>query len=104
MKGIRLYKSALQQKMLRAVHTHTAQAEAFAREIVPYGNGSDGGHLRDCIFSVVTNSPGCVAGEISARNPHALPVELGASHMKAQPYLRPALLKQKASFLSALKK
>ena len=104
MKGLRLYKSALQQRLLKAVTQHTAQAESFAREIVPYGDGSDGGHLRDCIFSVVTDSPGYVAGEISARNPHALPVEMGTSRMQAQPYLRPALLKQKASFLSALKK
>lgn len=104
MSAIRQYKSALQQRMNHAVSRHIEQAKAHARAIVPYGDGSDGGHLRDCIFSHVKTSPGHVMGTLYALNPHAAHVEMGTSRTPAQPYLRPAIRLQKDNFISALRK
>lgn len=103
MNGIRQYKSKLQQKMERAVFKHLERADAYAHYIVPYGDGSDGGHLRDCIFTHVKVRPGHVTGTLNARNPHAIYVEMGTSRMAAQPYLRPAIHLQKDNFISALR-
>lgn len=104
MTGLSRYQNALQKRILSAMTAYTGRAQAFARQIVPYGDGSDGGHLRDCIFSRVYELPGLVVGEVYAQNPHAMFVELGTYRMAAQPYLRPALRKHKNAFLHALKK
>lgn len=102
MKGFSRYRAQLLSRMASAVTVSTQRAQGHARQLAPYGDGTDGGHLRDCIFSHVQTSPGLVAGEISARNPHALHVEMGTSRMPAQPYLRPALRGQRAFFLQEL--
>ena len=104
MSGIARYKTQLAARMLFAVKSAAEQAAAYAHSIVPVGDGSNGGHLRDCISHRAQMEEHFAASEVLADNPHALYVEMGTGRMAAQPYLRPALQANKARFLQALKK
>ena len=83
-----------------AVRAAAEQAAAHARAVCPVGDGSDGGHLRDCIRSETNIEGGWAVGRVLAENPHAAYVEFGTGRrgggspdwpgMAARPYLRPA--------------
>lgn len=102
MKSLDRYRTQLRLRMVSAVKSSTHHAFNHARQIVPIGDGRDGGHLRDCITASVLEEKARVTGIIAARNPHALHVEMGTSRMAAQPYLRPALRGQRAAFIQEL--
>lgn len=75
-----------------------------ARQLVPLGDGRDGGHLRDCISVQTGFSNAQGYAQVTARNPHAAAVEMGTSRMRAQPYLRPALQAQAQPLLDRLRR
>ena len=89
--------------MLSAVSDCTRRTMQTAKVLAPYGDGSDGGHLRDCITARVELSAAKARGEVTASNPHAAYVEMGTSRAAAQPYLRPALQQGKAGFEQLLR-
>ena len=92
-----------------AVGAAAERARDHARAVCPVGDGSDGGHLRDCIRAETAREGGCAVGRVMAENPHAAYVELGTGRrgggsphwpgMAARPYLRPALEAGRAAFL-----
>ena len=103
MTGLERYRAQLWRTIIRAVDDASRQAMALARELAPLGDGSDGGHLRDCITARVELSAAKARGEVTASNPHAAYVEMGTSRAAAQPYLRPALQQGKAGFEQLLR-
>lgn len=100
--ALHLLRSHLEAALISQLTDVSASALSYARDIVPYGDGRDGGHLRNCLSARVFHQGGCFTAAIEARNPHALYVELGTSCMRAQPYLRPALHAHRQYFLQAL--
>ena len=91
-----------------AVRTAAERARDHARAICPVGDGSDGGHLRDCIRAEAAREDGRAVGRVVAENPHAAYVEFGTGRrgggsphwpgMAARPYLRPALEAGRGAF------
>ena len=87
----------------------TARARAAA--LAPVGDGSDGGHLRDCIRAETASEGDCAVGRVVAENPHAAYVELGTGRrgggssdwpgMAARPYLRPSVEVGRAALIAA---
>jgi len=102
MKSFDSLRSRLKESMLSAVNESARRTVQLARQAAPYGDGSDGGHLRDCIFSDTVASEGFVSGTVYADNPHAAYVEHGTSLRPPKPYLRPAFQAQRALFLEKL--
>ena len=90
--------------MEAAVRTASLRAAQTARGIVPVGDGKDGGHLRDHIFSSVSAVPGHCTGSVTADKHYAAYVEMGTSRMAPHPYLRPALRGHRDFFLRELSK
>jgi len=99
MKGVRLFRQQLTCQLHDGLQAACLKALENAKAYAPYGDGRDGGHLRDCITGRVYSADGILSGELAAQNPHALYVEAGTSRMAAQPYLRPALSDLKQYFL-----
>ena len=109
----------------RAVEMVVREAAERARErasaAAPVGDGSDGGHLRDCIRAEFTRSDTGALGRVIAENPHAAYVEFGTGRrgagspappkwaeasgygeipgMPAQPYLTPAAAEGRDEFV-----
>ena len=104
MNGFTLYRHRLEDRLTHAVQNLVDHAAKTAKGLTPYGDGSDGGHLRDCIFTHTEEKDGCFWGDVIAQNPHAIYVELGTSRMAAHPYLRPALRERRSAFLYELSK
>ncbi|MBR5232343.1 MAG: hypothetical protein IKW00_08900 [Clostridia bacterium] len=102
MNGIEDFKKRLQARMLSAVTSCVQRTLQSAKQLAPYGDGSDGGHLRDCIFGSAEEKEGFVSGSVYADNPHAAYVEHGTSRMPPRPYLHPAFKAQKAFFTQKL--
>lgn len=98
------YRKFLQARMETAVRTAAQRAAQTARGIVPVGDGKDGGHLRDHIFSSVSAAPGHCTGSVLADKHYAAYVEMGTSRMAPHPYLRPALRGHRDFFLRELSK
>ena len=90
MKGFQAYRKALTLRMERAVIHASDRAAQTARGLCPYGDGRDGSHLRDRIFSRTQVQNGVYRGDILADKHYAVYVELGTSRMAARPFLRPA--------------
>ena len=88
--------------MLSAVSDCTLRTMQTAKVLAPYGDGSDGGHLRECIYGEISAAEGFVSGSVYADNPHAAYVEHGTSRRPPQPYLRPAFKAHKALFTQKL--
>ena len=94
-----------------SVREAAEQAAAHARSICPVGDGSDGGHLRDCIRAEMAMEGDCAVGRVVAENPHAAYVELGTGRrgggssdwpgMAARPYLRPSVEVGRAALIAA---
>ena len=94
-----------------SVREAAEQAAAHARSICPVGDGSDGGHLRDCIRAETASEGDCAVGRVVAENPHAAYVELGTGRrgggssdwpgMAARPYLRPSVEVGRAALIAA---
>lgn len=103
MRGFDQYRRQLENRLTRAVFSAAGRAARDAKNRVPYGDGSSGGHLRDCIFARTQAKNGLFYGDVCADNPHALFVEMGTSRMAAQPYLRPALRGSRMGFLYDLR-
>jgi len=97
-------RQALQARIEAAVRAASLRAAQTARGIVPVGDGKDGGHLRDHIFSSVSALPGYCTGSVTADKHYAVYVELGTSRMAPHPYLRPALRGHRDFFLRELSK
>lgn len=104
MRGFALYRRQLDARLLQSVQSLADRAAKTARGLTPYGDGRDGGHLRDCIFTRCQAQAGLYTGDIIAHNPHAVYVELGTCRMAAHPYLRPALRGHAAAFLHELRR
>lgn len=104
MRSFDLYRKHLENHLTAAVQNAADHAVKTAKGLTPYGDGRDGGHLRDCIFTRSQVKNGCFYGDVIAQNPHALYVELGTCRMAAHPYLRPALKGHASTFLYALSK
>ena len=104
MKGFQAYRKALTLRMERAVANASDRAAQTARGLCPYGDGRDGSHLRDRIFSRTQAQNGVYRGDILADKHYAIYVELGTSRMAAHPYLRPALKGHRQFFLRELSK
>lgn len=96
------YRRLLTDRLAASLQTAACRAAETARALAPYGDGQDGGHLRDCISCRVLRRGENICGELTAKNPHALFVEAGTSRMRAQPYLRPALREMRKAFLRDL--
>lgn len=99
MRGFDSYRKRLDTQLTRAVANASERAARDAKNLAPYGNGENGGHLRDCISARTQAEDGLYCGDVCADNPHALYVEMGTSRMTAQPYLRPALRGSRMGFL-----
>lgn len=94
-----------------SVREAAEQTAAHARSICPVGDGSDGGHLRDCIRAEMAMEGDCAVGRVVAENPHAAYVELGTGRrgggssdwpgMAARPYLRPSVEVGRAALIAA---
>ncbi len=108
----------------RAVEVVVREAAERARErasaAAPVGDGSDGGHLRDCIRAEFVRGENSALGRVIAENPHAAYVEFGTGQrragspappkwaeasgygeipgMPAQPYLMPAAAEGRDEF------
>lgn len=102
MNGFVLYRKQLENHLTDAVQALAESAAKAAKGLTPYGDGSDGGHLRDCIFTRTHIEPGLFSGDVVAQNPHAIYVEFGTCRMAAHPYLRPALRGHRMAFISKL--
>jgi HK97 gp10 family phage protein len=76
------------------VTKHTAALEGKARQNAPVADGELSGSIK----SQVVEGDGYVFGRVTASAPHAIHVEYGTVATRAQPFLRPALQQDKASF------
>ena len=105
----------------QAVQEASRRARDRASALAPVGDGSDGGHLRDCIRAEVVREGDDIVGRVAAENPHAAYVEFGTGRrgagspappkwegagsygqqpgMPAQPYLMPAMAEGRQAFL-----
>lgn len=70
----------------RVVAKVTDEIAEDARRLAPVDTGA----LRSSIAAVPSE------GRVEARSDHAVYVELGTRHMRAQPYLRPAAYRKRA--------
>ena len=104
MNDLERYRAHMTQRLSAAVQDAAQHTAALARSLAPVGDGSDGGHLRDCISTGFQAGDRRAQSHVTADNPHAAYVEMGTSRAAAQPYLRPALHLCKPRFLSSLKK
>ena len=76
---------AMQQAAVRALETCGLVAEGYAKKLAPV----DTGNLRNSITRTVDD--GEPAAYIGTNVEYALYQELGTIHMKAQPFLKPAV-------------
>lgn len=79
--------------IVRGVALAAAKVEGDAKTIVPV----DTGHLRASISSNSHSTANGAEAEVSTNVEYAAYVEFGTSRQKAQPYLHPALQKNKAN-------
>lgn len=77
------FDSGMQRQVYRFLASWAADVKAAAMRNVPVRTG----HLRSSIYTTIKD---CVA-QIGAEATYALFVELGTRHMRAQPYLWPAI-------------
>jgi len=90
LEGVEEFKSAMERfdsNMQRNVRSNltdwAAAVEASARQLVPVRTG----YLKSTIHAKTSEWQ----AEIGVEAPYALQVELGTRHMRAQPYLNPAV-------------
>jgi HK97 gp10 family phage protein len=77
------FDSAMQRHVHRQLASWAADVKALARQLVPVRTG----HLRSTIYAKIREW----VAEIGAEATYALFVELGTRHMRARPYLYPAI-------------
>jgi len=77
------FDSAMQRQVYRYLHSWASDVKALAKQLVPVRTG----YLRSTIYATVQEW----VAEIGAEAAYALFVELGTRHMRAQPYLYPAI-------------
>jgi len=73
----------MQRQVYRYLHSWASDVKALAKQLVPVRTG----YLRSTIYATVQEW----VAEIGAEAAYALLVELGTRHMRAQPYLYPAI-------------
>ena len=77
------FDSGMQRQVHSQLASWAADVKALAKQLVPVRTG----HLRSSIYASIKEW----VAEIGAEATYALFVELGTRHMKAQPYLYPAI-------------
>ena len=77
------FDSGMQRQVHSQLASWAADVKALARQLVPVRTG----HLRSSIYANIKEW----AADIGAEATYAYFVELGTRHMKAQPYLYPAI-------------
>jgi len=73
----------MQRQVHRQLASWAADVKALAKQLVPVRTG----HLRNSIYTSIKEW----VADIGAEAAYAYFVELGTRHMKAQPYLYPAI-------------
>lgn len=121
MKRLEALVDSAEQAAADAAREAGETARARAAALAPVGDGSDGGHLRDCIRVELEQEAGGTVARVLAENPHAAYMEFGTGRrgasssappkwkgaggysdvpgMPAQPYLAPALEEGRDGFL-----
>jgi HK97 gp10 family phage protein len=77
------FDSGMQRQVYRYLHSWASDVKALAKQLVPVRTG----YLRSTIYAKIRD----YVAEIGAEATYALFVELGTRHMRARPYLYPAL-------------
>lgn len=81
--GCRKLSEALEKQLHNRLVSWAADVKALAKQLVPVRTG----HLRSSIYANIKEW----VADIGAEATYAYFVELGTRHMKAQPYLEPAI-------------